>query len=353
MSRRSPLRAVSLLGAAVLLGSQAAFVGAQSPEASTAPASSMAPVASVAPLVPETKAFTVAFGGPGVSTVALLATIADLNSQGWQIQTPELSAGELQLQGVASGQFQISSGNGPNALLAAQQALPVQIVMARIKNEWTLYAKKEITECAQLDGAKLAIHSEGSPATFMTRDWIETNCPGITPNYIILPGSENRYAALLAGEIDASPIELPDAIALEAEAGDRYGRLTSFAETLPDLLLTPIYANTDWAAANPNTMTAFLEAVLLEQRRYNDDPAYFKQRIIETLPGTDQGRLDAVVQAYTDLEMYDRNGGILPEQQQYTIDFITNAGGIEPGLTPEQAFDRTYLDAALERIGAQ
>ncbi len=350
MSRSRPTRLFALLGvAAMLVGSQAASVVAQSADAS-APAE---PAGSLAPLVPETKSFTVAFGGPGVSTVALLATIADLNKQGWDIQTPELSAGELQLQGVAGGQFQVSSGNGPNTLLAAQSGLPVKIVMARIKNEWTLYAKKEIAECAQLDGAKLAIHSEGSPATFMTRDWIANNCPGIQPNYIILPGSENRYAALLAGEIDASPIELPDAIALEAEAGDRFGRLASFAETLPDLLLTPIYANTDWAAANPNTLTALIEAILLQQRRFNDDPAYFKQRIIETLPGTDQDRLDAVVKAYTELEMYDRNGGILPEQQQYTIDFVTNAGGLEPGLTPEQAFDRTYLDAALERIGVQ
>jgi NitT/TauT family transport system substrate-binding protein len=326
--------AVTLAGL-LLVGSAVPLV-AQSPSAA-------------APAVPEpeTKSFVLAIGGPGVSTVGILATVADLNADGWSIETPELTAGELQLQGVASGDFQISSGNGNNVLVAAQQGLPVKAIASRIKNEWTLYATSDITECAQLDGKRLAIHSEGSPATFMTRNWIEQNCPGINPEYIILPGSENRYAALLQGEIDASPIELSDAIALEAEGGDRFARLTAFADTLPNLLLTPVYANTQWTAENPNTTTAFLVALLENYRRFNEDPEYFKQRIIEVLPGINQDTLDAVVENYVALGMYDGTGGITPEQQQFSIDFITEAGGIEPGLSPDQAYDRTYLDAAL------
>lgn len=336
MERSQVMRRGGAVGlAALMLGSLAIPGMAQSPAAE--------------PMVPEpeTKSFTLAIGGPGVSTVGILATVADLNAAGWDIQTPELTAGELQLQGVASGEFQISSGNGNNVLVAAQQGLPVKAIASRIKNEWTLYSTSDITECAQLDGKRLAIHSEGSPATFMTRNWIAENCPGINPEYIILPGSENRYAALIQGEIDASPIELSDAIALEAEGGDRFARLTAFADTLPDLLLTPVYANTQWTAENPNTTTAFLVALLDNYRRFNEDPEYFKQRVIETLPGVNQDTLDAIVENYVALEMYDGTGGITPAQQQFTIDFVTNAAGIEPGLLPEQAYDRTYLDAAL------
>ena len=68
-------------------------------------------------------------------------------------------------------------------LALAQQGLPVKAVMNRIKNEWTLYAKSDIASCADLDGVKLAIHSEGSPATFMVRDYIENECPGTEPQY--------------------------------------------------------------------------------------------------------------------------------------------------------------------------
>lgn len=299
---------------------------------------------------PETTEFTLAFGGPGLSTVALLSTAADLNEAGWNISTPELTAGELQLQGVASGEFQMSSGSGPGVLLAAQRGAPVEIIANRIKNEWTLYATNEVGDCSGLDGSRLAIHSEGSPATFMTRNWIEQTCAGIAPEYIILPGSENRFAALLADEIDASPIELSDAIALEAEGGDRFVRLASFAEELPAITPTPIYVNSDWASQNPNTVTAFLVALLEQQRRFNEDPEYFKQRTLEVLEGINEETIDEVIAAYVELEMYDPTGGITEEQQQGTIDFVTQAEGIEPGLEPGDVYNRTYLDAALEQL---
>lgn len=334
---------MALAGATAILASSLAVPATAQDE--------MDPAAAAAAVGPENTEFTLAFGGPGLSTVALLSTARDLNDAGWNISTPELTAGELQLQGVASGEFQMSSGSGPGVLLAAQKGAPVAIVANRIKNEWTLYSKSEIEECAQLDGVKLAIHSEGSPATFMTRDWIEQTCSGIQPEYIILPGSENRFAALLADEIDASPIELSDAIALEAEGGDRFRRQASFAEELPDLTPTPVYANTDWASANPDTLTAFLAALLTQQRKFNADPEYFKLRALEVLgDGVNEATLDEVIGAYVDLEMYDPTGGLLDSQQQYTIDFVTQAGGIEPGLSPDEVYDRSYLDAALASL---
>jgi NitT/TauT family transport system substrate-binding protein len=342
--------------AAVAVGcTSGGATGTASAPASAAPPASASAGGSAAPsaaaIEPETKEFKVAFGGPGVSTVALLHTIKLLNEDGWKIETPELSAGELQLQGVASGEFQMSSGSGPGVLLTVQQGAPIKVIVTRIKNEWTLYSKSEIADCAALNGVKLAIHSEGSPATFMTRDWIKATCPGTEPEYIILPGSENRYAALIAGEIDASPIELPDAIALEAEGGDKFKRQTSFAETMPDLLLSPVYVNSTWAQANPNTVTLFVKALLEEHKRFNEDPAYFKATVLETLDGVNEETIDEAIAAYVDLGMYDVTGGLTPEQQKFTIDFITTAGGVQPGLTPEQVFDRSYLDRALELLG--
>lgn len=340
---------MSLVIAACAGGGSATPAPTPAPTAAATEAPSSDPTPE--PVEPETTSFAVAFGGPGVSTVALLSAIRLLNEEGWKIETPELSAGELQLQGVASGQFQLSSGSGPGVMKLAQEGLPVRIVMSRIKNEWTLYARSSITQCSQLGGVKLAIHSEGSPATFMTRDYIANECAGTEPNYIILPGSENRFAALLADEIDASPIELSDAIQLEAQGAGRFNRLASFAEELPNLLLTPIYVNSAWAEQNPNTVALLLKKVLEQHRRFNADPAYFKEEIVRTLEGVNQDTIDETVAAYVELEMYDPTGGITAEQQQFSISFVEKAGGIAPGLTPDKAFDRSYLDKALELLG--
>jgi hypothetical protein len=36
---------------------------------------------------------------------------------------------------------------------------------------------------------------------------------------------------------------------------------------------------------------------------------------------------------------------------EYTIDFLTDAEAIEPGVTAEQAADFTFLDQVLQELG--
>ena len=301
---------------------------------------------------PETTSFSFATGGVGFSWVGILTAIDNLRSEGWEIETPELAASELQVEGVARGEFQMSTGATNAVAVAVEQGSPVHMFVSRVRNEWTLYAASDYPTCESLGGARLAIHSEGSPATFMTRNWIEETCPGTQPSYIILPGSENRYAALLAGEIDASPIELSDAIKLEAEGGDAYTRLTSFAETLPELEPTNIYGNPEWMAQNPNTVAIFTAELLSEHRKFNEDPGYLREKVLEHLPQTDEENLDAVVEAYVEADMFPVDGGMSPESQEYTINFFAEAGLIGDQVTPSDAYDRTYLERALEALPA-
>lgn len=299
---------------------------------------------------PESTSFAFATGGVGFSWVGVMSTIDQLNQAGWDIETPELSASELQVEGTARGEFQMSAGSTNGALLATQAGFPVTMVTERVKTEWTLYSKSELDSCEALDGVTLAIHSEGSPATFMVQNWIEENCPDIEPNYLIMPGSENRYAALLSGEIDASPIELSDAISLEAEGGDDFTRLASFAEDLPDLRTTNVYGNPEWMAENPNTVATFIATLLTEYRKYAEDPAYLEEQALEYIPGVNPDTLGEVAAAYAELAMFDPDGGVSQESQEYTIEFFVEAGLIEDGLKPADAFDRSYLEAALASL---
>ena len=89
--------------------------------------------------------------------------------------------------------------------------------MTRVQNEWTLYAKNDIADCAGLDGKKLAIHSQGAVSTSMVKNYVATVCSGTEPEYIVIEGSPNRVAALRANQIDASPLELADAIGIDAQ----------------------------------------------------------------------------------------------------------------------------------------
>lgn len=344
-------RLVLAIAAALVIGACAG------PPAAPAGAPTPAPAAATPAPTPKafqgTKEFTVAFTSIGLSSVPLLAAIDSLKAQGFNIKTPELAESELAVQGVVKGDFAFSSGTTSAVLTAAQKGGAVKILGDRVANEWTVYAVKAITACKALEGKKLAIHSEGAVSTAMLKNWIDTECAGTKPQFLVIPGSPNRYKALIAGQIDASPLELSDAITLETEAGDRFALLTSLAKTLPNVHPTTVYANADFIAKNPDTVRALLKALLEQHRKIAKDAKYLSEITLKFYPGVEKKTLDKAAKAYVDLKMFDVNGGLTEANLTGTMEFFTKAGSIKPGLAFKDAADLSFLEAVLREIGRQ
>jgi NitT/TauT family transport system substrate-binding protein len=185
----------------------------------------------------------------------------------------------------------------------------------------------------------------------MVRNYIATKCPGTEPEYVVIAGSPNRYAALLAGQIDASPIEVSEAVSLEAEAGDRFHMVTSFADSLPSLHNANVYGNTDFVRQNPATIKALIRALLEQNRKVADDPGYLKQIVQKFWPDVPTETLDPMMARYRELDLFDPNGGLTDETMQATIDFYADAGLIEKKLTVDDLADFSYLEGVLDEIG--
>jgi NitT/TauT family transport system substrate-binding protein len=297
------------------------------------------------------KDFIVAFTSIGLSSTPLLAAIDDLRSQGYTIETPEIADNALIVAGVAENDFQFSSGTTVAVLIANQQGAPLNIIGDRVSNEWTLVSTADIADCNGLNNARLAQHSEGAVSTAMVRNWIETTC-GAVPQELIIAGSDNRANALRAGEIDASPLELSDAISLTTgEGGEAWHILASFSDGLPDLKPSTIYGNSDFLAAYPAAAEALLTAQLKQHQMIADDPAYLKSLVEKYVPGFNPDTIDTVTQEYVTRGLFDTAGGLTPENLAGTIQFFTDAGSIEAGLTPEQVGNFTYLEAAKAAVG--
>lgn len=295
---------------------------------------------------PETTSFTVGFTTPGIPSVALLEAIETLEADGFDIETPEVAEPELLIEGLVTGQFQFSSETTTAALLAAQKGGDVKVIADLALNSWTLYGTSDMSDCADLDGKRLAIHSQSGVSTAMVRNFIQSECPDITPQYLVIAGSPNRYAALLSGEIDASPLELSDAIALENEGGDRYTRLTDFVESLPTVHPTAVYGNGAFMEENPETTQALLTALLEQNRKIAEDPEYLVSLIDKHLGEVPD--VEEVAEQYSAL--FPTDGGLDEQAIEDTIDFAVDAGVIEPGLTVEDAADLSYLQAAVEAV---
>jgi len=373
MRRSRRLHLLSLLGAGALLFG--ACSGAASPSA-TSQASASQPAASqpaasqpaasepgtsasaepAASEMPGTKEFSVAFTSIGMSSAPFLAALDSLRDEGYTIETPEVAESELVTQGVASGEFAFGSGANNSTLTAVDAGADIKLVVNRVNNEWTLYTRTDIADCAGLAGKRLAIHSEGAVSTAMVRNYIESACPGTEPTYIVIAGSPNRLAALLADEIDASPLELTDATTVDLEAGDRFKLLTSLSQDLPDLQTTSVYVNGSFAEENPGTVLAVVKA-LLEQFRLIEGDAAYLQGIAEEYVGDalDADAIGPATEKYVELDMFPVDGGLTEENLQYTAEFFgpDGTGAVERVLELDEFADLSFLEMALDELGSE
>jgi NitT/TauT family transport system substrate-binding protein len=239
---------------------------------------------------------------------------------------------------------------------AIEKGANLRLVVTRVKNEWSVYALNAIKTCADLNGRKLAIHSEGAVSTAMLKNWIATKCPQAKPNYLIIAGSENRLAAMLANQIDASPVELGDAVTLDLKAADRYHLISNFGADLPDLQVTAVYVNTTWAAANPGSVVAVVKALLEQHKKVDGNPAYLKEISQKFVPNTiNKDTIDVAAKKYTDLKMFPTDGGLTRENLTYTAKFFGPApdgAGATAKVMPVDSFaDLTFLKLALAALG--
>jgi ABC-type nitrate/sulfonate/bicarbonate transport system substrate-binding protein len=213
-----------------------------------------------------------------------------------------------------------------------------------------------IETCEQLVASRVAIHSPGSVSGAMIRDWIEQNCPGNEFEPLIIAGSQNRSAALQAGEIDATPAELRDWIVLRETGGDAYNLLVNFAEDLPELHPTSMYGNTEWMEQNPDVVEDVIEAILLQNRRINSEEGYLLSLYERYLP--DEAAADTaatVTDTYVEQGLFDNNGGLTPEIMEYTAAFFgpNGTGDLAEEMPADQTSDFSYLENVLERIGRE
>jgi NitT/TauT family transport system substrate-binding protein len=349
--RTDALRVPAVALAALLLAA-CASPGASVPAAeSSAPEESTA--VSAAPAESEaasgTKEFTIASTSFSLSSVPLLAALDALREEGYTIEYPALTGPDLVAEGLVRNDFNFAIV-GFNAITVAIEAgAPAKNVMSQFANPWFMYAATDIEECADLQGRRLAIHSEQSTSAAFGFDWIERECPGTEPEVLIISGSENRYAAMIAGEVDASAVEIADAVALQEEAGDRFHELVSFAETLPDILTNTIAVNTDFAAENPDTVVALLTALLEQHRMIADDPEYFPSLVEEYRPYIGGVVTDRAIELQA--ELFQTDGGFTEEYVEATLQFMRDIGALESELGVEDVADFSYLEQALENVG--
>jgi NitT/TauT family transport system substrate-binding protein len=283
---------------------------------------------------------------PDLGDVPTLMALDLLRSQGYEVRETFFAEPPLAVEALSRGDAQFSFGSMETHWSATEKGAKIVTIMEQLRDTWVLMASNEISQCSDINGKKLAVSSPGSGSAALVRAYITKNCPGTEPELMLISGSSNRAAALLAGEVDVTPVELPDVEELLKEAPDKVHVMVTFAEDLPDVMVTGVHANLEFAEANPEVVKDFLNALLTVYKQNEADSAALVRKAAEVLKA-EPAEIEPIVKTHLDFHAWPPDGGLTEARVTSTLDFYVANEDLEQGITASDVANWDYLQIAL------
>ena len=286
---------------------------------------------------------------PSDELAAFFVALDRAKAQGLEYEWTAFSDEELAIQAVLSGQMDIGFGT-PYAAMQKSKA-PIRIIFQLSKLKFFPVTTKKYSDLKDLDGEPILLHSRGG-GTDSIANVIEEKV-GITfgeRSYV--PGSANRVAALLAGQADATIIDLSNKNKLMRSHGDGFNVLPMFDVDASDEAL---FGNLDWIKANEADVQILVNALLSVYRDMAEDPTIIRRETnpdgpIGQLPKEVLDELDGFYTEAVEGGLYDPNGGGR-KAAQADMEWYSRAGqltGDPASLNIEDFWYLKPLDAAKQ-----
>lgn len=215
---------------------------------------------------------------------------------------------ELAIQAILSGQMDIGFGTPYSAMQRSKA--PVRIIFQVSKLKFFPVTSKKYSKLEDLDGEPIMLHSRGG-GTDSIANVIEDKLGIKFGKRSYVPGSSNRIVALIAGQTDATIVDLANKNKLVKQQGDKFNVLPMFEVDASDEAL---FANLDWIKANSEAVDILVKALLSTYRDMNKDPTIISRETdpkgpIGQLPKEVLGNLDAFYTDAVEGGLYDPDGG--------------------------------------------
>jgi len=245
---------------------------------------------------------------PSDELAAFFVALERAKANGLEYEWTAFSDEELAIQAILSGQMDIGFGTPYSAMQRSRA--PLRIIFQLSKLKFFPVAVEEYTELNQLDGQPIMLHSRGG-GTDSIANVIESRMDMKFGERSYVPGSSNRVVAMLAGQAQATILDLSNKNKIIAEAGDRFNVLPMFDVDASDEAL---FANLDWIQENSEQVNILVAALASVWQDMAEDPTIISR---ETNPDGPIGQLPAEILAtlddfYTEAVeggLYDPNGG--------------------------------------------
>jgi ABC-type nitrate/sulfonate/bicarbonate transport system substrate-binding protein len=275
---------------------------------------------------------------------------ARLAAQGYEVIATFYARAQLAADALARGQADIGNGSTRTYWAAVGKGADIATVMEQVGNGWAIVAAPGIRTCADLHERRFAITGDGSVSAALASAYLRDRCPGVEPRVVTIAGSEHRAAALLAGRIDAAPLELAESLYLGARAPGRFGTLVSFADALPFLVTTGIHVNRGWSQRHPRALHDYVGAVLATHRAIARRPDSLVREAQVRLR-LEPALVERIVEAHIRANAWDPNGRLSLAAVRDSLAFFARSASLPASLTPERVADLGALERVLDEIG--
>lgn len=250
-----------------------------------------------------------------------------------------------QLTGTA---FDLGEVTTTQMVLAIQGGAPLMSIMnAGSGVPYYLIGKKGLTTVAQLKGKLISI---GGPSD-ITRPFADTilERAGLKPDdwtYTYAGASTTRYAALVAGAIDATLLAPPIVFRAIAEG---YPVIDNVPKYFPNFPYVTWAVRPAWAKEHADLLVSFIKAEL-QAARWLYDPAN-KQKALALLAEETNTTLDDASKSYdvfiTNERYFSQTGTFGPDGFTRVVQTMLKAGMMPPPAPPATKFyDNTYAERA-------
>ena len=234
---------------------------------------------------------------------------------------------ELAIQAILSGQMDIGYGT-PYSVMQRSKA-PVRIIFQMSKLKFFPVTSKKYSKLEDLNGEPIMLHSRGG-GTDSIANVIEDKLSIKFGKRSYVPGSSNRVAALMAGQTDATIVDLSNKNKLMKIAGDKFNVLPMFDVDASDEAL---FANLDWMKKNSEAVDIFVKALVGVYQEMHKDPTMVKRETdpngpIGQLPKEVLDELDAFFQEAVEGGLYDPNGGGM-KAAKADLEWYSKAGQLQ------------------------
>ena len=251
------------------------------------------------------------------------------------------------MQQIAAGSLDIVSSGMPDHLRAIDKGAPVKIIMNQIGTPpYMVYASKSIKKITDLKGKTVIVGGVKD----ITRVYVETlfERAGLFRkdyDYIYAGSTSNRFAALVAGGVQAA-IMLPPFSLRAAAMG--YTNLGNIQSVLADFPFTVYAVNTNFAKKNRKAVVGFLGALLKATKWLYDDKN--KSEASDILVKWSRFKRPDALATYDiffkEINAYRLDGVVTETAYRKMMKVLVNWGDMKSIPPISKFYDDSYLKAA-------